>query len=154
MREEQALAPTPKDIGNRIEQAINESTDKQLPKPKKTNAAVVMEVTEDTLTRYIKGETDPSALQVWRLANKTGRPFGWFGDGGDSSAEDRLAAVAESVSGEIDRVAARLTSLLDELHQARRDLVEQSEMGAAQRADRKRKVAATKKGLNVSGQNS
>lgn len=133
--------PTSQEIGQRIEQAIADAADDQLPHPRKTQAAAIMGVTEDTLARYIRGETDPSALQIWRLAAATGKPFSWFA-AGDTSASDRIAEVAEAAGDEVEAISRRLTRLLAELAEARAQVVtNDAEHRAVERADRYREAA-------------
>jgi transcriptional regulator with XRE-family HTH domain len=64
---------TPELLGTRIAQALKTS------ETSRERAADEIGRSRDTLDRYIRGQKNPSAIDVWKISQLTGVPFGWFG---------------------------------------------------------------------------
>jgi transcriptional regulator with XRE-family HTH domain len=77
-----------------------------------------MQVSHSTMIRILKGESDPSAVEIWRLAQATKKPFAWFAGEADP-AEARLAAATERAERSIHDVEQQLGRLLVDLAEAR-----------------------------------
>lgn len=64
------------DVGNRIQVAIDEA-----PEPYRGNkvfVAALIGKNPDTLDNYINGISEIGAITMWKLAQITGKPIGWF----------------------------------------------------------------------------
>jgi transcriptional regulator with XRE-family HTH domain len=70
-------------------------------------AASHLDVSVDTLKRYLTGETNPSAIQVWQFAQLLGEPVGIF-------IGENEVAIPEDLDAEI------LAGLLDTLEKRNR----------------------------------
>lgn len=64
--------------------------------------AAELDVSRDTIDRFEAGASNPSALQVWKVAVLTGYPFSWF-----------ATTSGEPIPEELDR--ALLAHLLNDL---------------------------------------
>ena len=92
---------TPERVGQRIREAMK--TAELRPE------AVAAEIgaSRDTIDRYMKGQTSPNAIDLWKIARVTGMPFGWF------AGEDEMP-----IPEQLDRIV--IARLLDALEQRTR----------------------------------
>lgn len=97
-------------------------------------ACVAMGCSLSVLQRMLKGDAEPSALEVYRLAGATGLSFGWFA-GEAASGEARAARAADNAERIVREMRAALDQLLAELTRERSaaiaGLVDEVKVGVA-----------------------
>lgn len=99
-------------IGSNIQEAIKDAG------ITRETACSVMGCSLSVLQRMMKGEADPSALEIARLAGRTAKTVGWFA-GEDPSPEARAERAADHAEKIVTTMRDALDQLLDDLAQAR-----------------------------------
>lgn len=81
------MALTPKQLGERIDEALRAGS---IPRER---AALEIGKSRDSVDRYITGKGDISAIEVWKISQLTGVPFGWFAGDEEIPIPEELDAV-------------------------------------------------------------
>lgn len=139
-RKGESSHPSASLIGDRVKLAIESAIadaraagDKQ--RTTREYYAAAMQTTVPTLRRMFKGTSDPSAVEIWRLARETGRPFSWFAGIEEGQPAEEFALTADLVQACIGSLREQLSRLERDLADARRVAVGVRATGEAQLDD-------------------